>query len=56
MTPCPVRRGFPATYDGGRSADTRPSRQFLIKLLERADILHHMVGTHRRIYFRDLLT
>jgi excisionase family DNA binding protein len=31
------------------------SRQFLIKLLERGDIPHHMVGTHRRIYVRDLL-
>lgn len=31
------------------------SRQFLIKLLERGDVPHHMVGTHRRIYVRDLL-
>ncbi|MBI4905602.1 MAG: helix-turn-helix domain-containing protein [Acidobacteria bacterium] len=31
------------------------SRQFLIKLLESGDIPHHMVGTHRRIYVRDLL-
>lgn len=31
------------------------SRQFLIKLLERGDIPHHLVGTHRRIYVRDLL-
>lgn len=31
------------------------SRQFLIKLLERGDIPYHMVGTHRRIYVRDLL-
>lgn len=31
------------------------SRQFLIKLLERDEIPHHMVGTHRRIYVRDLL-
>jgi excisionase family DNA binding protein len=30
------------------------SRQFLIKLLERDEIPHHMVGTHRRIYVRDL--
>ncbi len=29
------------------------SRQFLIKLLERDEIPHHMVGTHRRIYVRD---
>ncbi len=31
------------------------SRQFLIKLLERDEISHHMVGTHRRVYVRDLL-
>lgn len=31
------------------------SRQFLIKLLERDDLPHHMVGTHRRVYVRDLL-
>jgi excisionase family DNA binding protein len=31
------------------------SRQFLVKVLERDEIPHHMVGTHRRIYFRDLL-
>jgi len=31
------------------------SRQFLIKLLERDEIPHLMVGTHRRIYARDLL-
>jgi excisionase family DNA binding protein len=31
------------------------SRQFLIKALERGEIPHHMVGTHRRIYVRDLL-
>ena len=31
------------------------SRRFLIKLLERGDIPHHMVGTHRRIYVRDVL-
>jgi excisionase family DNA binding protein len=31
------------------------SRQFLIKLLERDEMPHHMVGTHRRIYVRDLL-
>jgi excisionase family DNA binding protein len=31
------------------------SRQLLIKLLERGDIPHHMAGTHRRVYVRDLL-
>ncbi len=31
------------------------SRQFLLKVLDHGDIPHHMVGTHRRIYVRDLL-
>ena len=31
------------------------SRGFLIKLVDRGDIPHHMVGTHRRIYVSDLL-
>lgn len=31
------------------------SRQFLIKLLDRGEIPHHMVGTHRRIYVRHVL-
>jgi excisionase family DNA binding protein len=31
------------------------SRGFLIKLLQRNEIPHHMVGTHRRIYARDIL-
>lgn len=41
------------TVEGARMLGI--SRQFLIKLLERGDIPHHMVGTHRRIYVRDLL-
>lgn len=40
------------TVEGARILGV--SRQFLIKLLERGDIPHHMVGTHRRIYVRDL--
>src|ERR1035437_2614393 len=31
------------------------SRQFLVKVLERVGVPHHMVGTHRRVYVRDLL-
>jgi excisionase family DNA binding protein len=31
------------------------SRQFLIQLLERDQIPFHMVGTHRRVYARDVL-
>lgn len=31
------------------------SRQFLIGLLEKGEIEHHKVGTHRRMYVRDVL-
>jgi len=31
------------------------SRQFLIQLLEKGDIAYHKVGTHRRMYVRDVL-
>lgn len=31
------------------------SRQFLIQLLEQGQIPFHMVGTHRRLYARDVL-
>ena len=31
------------------------SRQHLVQLLDNRKIPHHMVGTHRRIYARDLL-
>ncbi|MFN7919730.1 MAG: helix-turn-helix domain-containing protein [Bryobacteraceae bacterium] len=41
------------TVEGARMLGV--SRQFLIKVLERGEIPYHMVGTHRRIYVRDLL-
>ncbi len=31
------------------------SRQYLIRLLEKEEIPFHMVGTHRRLYVRDVL-
>jgi excisionase family DNA binding protein len=31
------------------------SRQFLVNILEKGEIPYHLVGTHRRIYAKDLL-
>jgi excisionase family DNA binding protein len=31
------------------------SRQFIVDLLEKGDIPFHLVGAHRRVYFKDLL-
>jgi len=31
------------------------SRQFLVQEIERRNLPHHMVGTHRRLYARDVL-
>ncbi len=31
------------------------SRQFLVNLLDKGELTHHMVGTHRRIYIKDVL-
>ncbi len=31
------------------------SRQFLVELLKKGDVPFHMVGTHRRMYARDVL-
>jgi len=31
------------------------SRQFFVNLLEKSEIPHHMVGTHRRVYIKDVM-
>lgn len=31
------------------------SRQFFVNLLEKKELPYHMVGTHRRVYIKDLL-
>ena len=31
------------------------SRQFLVQLLEKGEIPFHLVGTHRRLYVRDVM-
>lgn len=31
------------------------SRPYFVGVLERGELPHHKVGTHRRIYFRDVL-
>lgn len=31
------------------------SRPYVVGLLERGELAHHMVGTHRRLCFRDLM-
>jgi excisionase family DNA binding protein len=41
------------TVDAGHMLGV--SRQFLVNLLEKGELPHHKVGTHRRIYMKDLL-
>ncbi len=41
------------TIEASRMLGT--SRQFFVNLLEKGEIPYHKVGTHRRVYARDLL-
>ncbi len=58
-----LKAGYSVTILQGKAALTTVeaskllgmSRQFLVKLLEKDEIPFHLVGTHRRIYARDVL-
>ena len=58
-----LRAGLPVTLLQNRHEFTTieaskilgMSRQFLVRLLEKGEIPFHMVGTHRRMYARDVL-
>lgn len=58
-----LKAGFSVTILQGKAGLTTVeaakllgmSRQFLVKLLEKGDIPYYHVGTHRRLYARDVL-
>lgn len=58
-----LKAGFSVTILQGKASLTTveaakllgTSRQFLIGLLEKQEIPYHMVGTHRRLYAREVL-